>query len=77
MNKDRRARISAAISALEGLGALLRDLENEEQEAYDNMPEGLQSGDRGNTMQDTINYLASAAGEVEQAAEELGNITHR
>lgn len=78
MNNLRRkhlSRISDKLTELQEEVQVMLDLE---QEAYDNLPESLQSSDRGEQMEDTISaleeaitsfqdltgYLAEARGEV-------------
>jgi hypothetical protein len=43
MNKERRDAISKIRASLENITAELEELKDQEQEAYDNMPEGLQA----------------------------------
>ena len=47
MNKDRRKQIDEAGSVLQDALALIEQIRDDEQEAYDNMPESLQQSDRG------------------------------
>ena len=47
MNKQRRKRIQEALEIIEEAKAILEEVQEEEQEAFDNMPEGLQSSERG------------------------------
>ena len=47
MNKKRRIRIEKVVSTLEDMSAEISDIMQEEQEAYDNMPESLQYSERG------------------------------
>jgi prefoldin subunit 5 len=54
MNQDRRAKIEAAVeelrnalSTMQEVYETLESLKDEEQEAFDNLPEGLQQADRG------------------------------
>ena len=87
MNQDRRAKIEAAVeelrSALETmqeLHATLESLKNEEQEAFDNLPEGLQQADRGQSMEaiasaldDAVDTLSSALGDIDNVADDFIN----
>lgn len=61
MNNDRRDRIRKLISQLEGINSELQDILSEEQDAFDNMPEGLQQGERGEKAQEAISSLESAS----------------
>ena len=54
MNKDRRKEISRAIELMEQAREILEAVKDEEQEAFDNMPEGPQNSERGETMQGYI-----------------------
>lgn len=64
MNKARRAEIAELIDLLRPLVDTIDDLKtrienvrDEEQEYYDNMPEGLQMSDRGQTAEAAISEL--------------------
>lgn len=72
MNKDRRARLQRAIDLLsevqENYAEALRlvsECADEEQEAYDNLTEGLQAAERGERMQEVAGELQSVQGELE------------
>lgn len=53
MNKARRAIVEKIIGQLE-------EVQEEEQEAYDNLPENFQDGEKGESMLDAIDYMAEA-----------------
>jgi hypothetical protein len=61
MNKDRRTRIRALITQLESINSEIADILSEEQDAFDNMPEGLQEGERGDKAQEAISNLEAAS----------------
>ena len=72
MNKQGRKtldRLHDELSTLKGkfedIKSELETLRDEEQDKYDNMPESLQSGDRGETLQATIDNLESAINDME------------
>ena len=65
MNKDRRARISKLQDQLQDIMSALDEIRNEEQEAYDNMPESIQYGERGDAMTDAIDNMDEAASLLE------------
>lgn len=50
MNKIRRKEIARAIELMEQAREILESVRDEEQEAYDNMPESLQGSERGEAM---------------------------
>jgi len=53
VNKDRRAR-------LESIWFKLEDIISEEQEAFDNLPEGLQYSEKGEAMEQNIEQMDEA-----------------
>lgn len=57
MNKQRRKQIAAAIELIEQAQAILEEVTAEEQEAYDNLPEGIQASERGELMEEYIYTL--------------------
>lgn len=59
MNKERRKRIKEAMEALDTAHDILIDVLDEEQEAFDNLPEGIQNGERGEQMSEYIETSAS------------------
>ena len=75
MNKARRNRIADVQSKLEELKQEIDAILSDEQEAYDNMPESLQNGERGEAMQEAVDALESAVGSCEELDEYLTNAT--
>lgn len=85
MNKTRRNalnalqdRITALQTALaplraelESIGEDLEMLRDEEQESYDNLPEGLQNGERGETMSDAIGRMEDAHSTLTQICDAI------
>ena len=74
MNNNRRARIQALIDKLEGIKEDIDFIKDEEQEYYDNMPESIQAGERGDKAQEaidnlesTLDYLNDVTGFLEEA----------
>ena len=60
MNKDRRKRIQNIIDQLTALETEIEKIQDEEQEAYDNLPESLQECEKGERMSDAIDILDHA-----------------
>lgn len=71
MNKDRRKQLADAKDALDEIIASLNDIRDEEQDAYDNMPESLQSSDNGSRMTDAIDAIDEAISSVEEAQQHI------
>jgi hypothetical protein len=66
MNNERRKAIAAVVKQLEEFPDLdelqsdLQTIRDDEQEAFDNMPESLQQGERGQASEAAINALQEA-----------------
>lgn len=71
MNKRRSKSIEDIRTRLEGLKEELEFLQEEEQEAYDNLPESLQGGDNGQKMDEYITKLGDAVSDMENAVDIL------
>lgn len=79
MNAERRKTIKDVITRLQGykwddlanyLDALKTDLEGvteEEQSAFDNMPESMQNGEKGSAMQEGLDILNAAVDAIQSA----------
>jgi Rps23 Pro-64 3,4-dihydroxylase Tpa1-like proline 4-hydroxylase len=74
MNKERRKAIAVAFAELEKLQAQWDDIKeslsivrDEEREAFDNMPESLQQGERGQQSEAAADALDSAVEMMESA----------
>lgn len=71
MNMQRRKRIEKVGRMLEELLEEIQALQEEEQDAYDNLPESLQSSERGEAMYEAADNLESAVSSIEEANEYL------
>jgi len=69
MNKDRRKRIGDVLEILRAID--LESIKDEEQDAFDNMPESLQQGDRGQDAETAISNLEEAINSIESAISAL------
>lgn len=65
MNANRRKRIGTVWDKLEELKAEIEGIAEEEQEAYDNLPESIQYGEKGEKMQSAIDNLEYATSYME------------
>lgn len=65
MNKLRRKQIAEAIDLIEQAMSILEQVKDDEQEAFDNMPESLQGSERGEAMEEYIYALESFLGELD------------
>lgn len=80
MNNQRRKQLAGAIEKLEQAGALIEEtketvefVNEEEQEAYDNMPESLQESERGQTIQENIDKLEDVIFNIESYIDEIND----
>ena len=67
MNKTRRTAIEKIRDKLMDLLEEIEQVKDQEQEAFDNMPEGLQSSERGEAMESAISSLEEAYDSVDSA----------
>lgn len=81
MNKQRRekidklkARIQSTQSELKQISSDLSFILSEEQDAFDNMPEGLQSSYRGMCSEDAIDNMEEASEKLDEVIELLNDI---
>lgn len=81
MNKQRRekirqlkARFQDIQTELKQASSKLSSILNEEQDAFDNMPEGLQSSYRGMCSEDAIDSMEEASDKLDEVIELLGDI---
>ena len=65
MNKARRKQLEDLIEQLSGIKDSIEAVLEEEQEAFDNLPEGIQESERGEVMQENIDNLQTAADSLE------------
>lgn len=66
MNKARRKELMELLDMAQELQPRLEALRDEEQEAFDNMPEGLQGSERGEMTQAAADALDQAATAIEE-----------
>ena len=65
MNKQRRQQLYDATAALDEAVAVIQDVQAEEDDAFNNLSEGLQCSRTGGAMQDAIDILDSFVDEIE------------
>jgi len=71
MNNDRRKALSAIITQIEALEAILEYLTDEEREARENLPVSMSEGERGARMDEAISAMESAASSREEARDQI------
>ena len=71
MNNKRRRRIDALLEKLGQLEGELSEIKEEEQEAFDNLPESIQASERGEAMQEALDNLEYATDNIEEIRDNL------
>ena len=71
MNNTRRKAIKAIMDKLQDLMDDIEAIKDEEQEAYDNLPESIQNSERGEAMDSAIYNLDDAAESVQLVLDAL------
>lgn len=71
MNAKRRKELEKISALIEDAKSQLEALKDEEQEAFDNMPESLQYSEKGERMEEIISYLDDSFSELESAIENI------
>lgn len=75
MNKDRRKALQGIIDQLTELKEAVESLQEEEQEAFDNLPEGIQFSERGESMEEAISNLEDAVNSIDEAISSIESAT--
>ena len=67
MNRERRKRLQEAFDKIAEAQEILSEVRDEEQEAYENLPENFRYGERGEEMQGYIEMIDEADGYFDDA----------
>ena len=65
MNRYRRSILKTIVESLNKISEELRDVIDEETDAYENMPDKLKDGERGRLSSDAIDYLEDASSSLD------------
>ena len=71
MKKARRISITIIADSLQALKSDVESIQSVEQDAYDNLPESIQDGERGDRMQEAIDNLDDALNLIDEAVTSL------
>ncbi len=74
MKEARLKTLNDCLSAIKNAHDTLEAVRDEEEEAYDNMPEGLQYSERGDMMQEVIDNLDDVVGSLDDVISSLENV---
>lgn len=65
MNKQRKERFNEVIASLDEAKDILVDIQAEEQDSYNSLPESLQLSSRGDKMQEYIDLMGCAIEKID------------
>lgn len=74
MNKPRRKELNRALELMAEARAIIEAMQEEEQESFDNMPEGLQCSELGEKIEENASRLEEVASYIEEQESELEDI---
>lgn len=74
MNAQRRKSRDRAIELLNDAIALLEEIKDEEDAAYENMPESLQECERGERLQENVDALQEIVDTLEDMVDNLTDV---
>lgn len=74
MNKERRNKIAKIVQEIERIKDSLQSVLNDEEFAFDNMPENLQSSMRGEESEEAIENMNEAVDALGEAMDRLYDI---
>ena len=66
MNKQRRKALDEVHSKLMTIVEELEDIEAEEEDAYYNLPEGIQNSEKGEKMQEYVEIISSTRYQIDE-----------
>lgn len=73
MNKERRKRLSEIVDVLQSSLTGIEQELSDEQDCFDNLPEGIADSERGEKFEENIDNLEDAVSSIEDAIESIGN----
>lgn len=71
MNKPRRKELEKALALIAQARDIIENCRDEEQEAFDNLPESIQYGEQGERMEGFIDILDTAIDELDEIGTEI------
>lgn len=75
MNAKDRKLVSEWADKLDEIKSDIEAMQEEQEERFDNLPEGIQDSERGEEFQAAIENLESSASSIEEAIDYLNEIT--
>lgn len=75
MNKERRNRLGVAVSYVEMAKNIVKEVRDEEEMAFDNLPENLQYSNRGCDMEDKVTDMEDIIDDLDDVISSINDIT--
>jgi len=76
MNPQRRARIKAQADEISNIIEDLELIRDEEQQAFDNLPDGIQDCEKGENMAEAVVEIDDQISELQECKTSLENFEH-
>jgi prefoldin subunit 5 len=77
MNKQNRKDLERALNLINQAMEVISAVKEEEEEKYDNLPEGIQDSERGESFQENIDNLDYAISDLDSVIEYVDNVINR
>lgn len=77
MNKQDRKELDKALDLLSSASEIIMRIKEQEEEKYDNLPEGIQESERGERFQENIDNLESSLSDLESVLEYVENVINQ
>ena len=74
MNKDRRKELALAWDMLDEVVCIIERCRDDEEDAFYNLPEGIQASEKGEQMEEYISEMEDALGEIASAIDTITEI---
>lgn len=74
MKEERLKILKQCLKDIQNAHDVLEEVRNEEEEAFDNMPEGLQDSERGDMMQEAVDTLDEAIDRLDDVLSSLESV---
>ena len=74
MNDKTRKLLKSAVETIEILNESISTIKDEEQEKFDNLPEGLQQSENGQKFEETVGSLEEAISNLEEAISNIYSV---
>ncbi len=77
MNKQDRKELEKALDLLSSASEIITMIKEQEEEKYDNLPEGIQDSERGEKFVENIDNLDYAISDLESVVEYVENVINQ